>query len=174
MGKNVVDLSSLSNDEIEALLIDLILEAYSRGGQIAIKAIYQADEIYSNASDEEKSNSATLAKALTNNLNMKKAWDERKVVADKLFKFFNTTDITVKTWSTNKERRLYLYKTSTRNGSYKGDEIAVFYYTGNAQNPPRYLSTYIIESRNKDELIKLLAEIAEQFLFLDLDVEKYM
>ena len=170
MGKNSFDLSSLSDSEIETLLTDFILEAYKRGGQLAIDAITKADEIYNQATIEERTTSATLSKALENNLSIRKGWNEKKLIANKLFGFFNTTDITVSLWSSSKERRVYLYKTSTRSTSYKGDEIAVLYYTGNANKPPMHLETYIVESRNKDELIKLLAEIAEKYNFMTLDI----
>lgn len=170
MGKNSFDLSSLSDDEIELLLTDFILEAYKRGGQLAIDAIVKADEIYNQATIEDRAKSATLTKALENNLSIRKAWDEKKLIANKLFSFFNTTDITISMWSSSKERRVYLYKTSSRSNSYKGDEIAVLYYSGNDNKPPMHLETYIVESRNKDELKKLLASVAEKYNFMTFDV----
>ncbi|HEY1056449.1 MAG TPA: hypothetical protein VGE24_14990 [Emticicia sp.] len=170
MGLNSFDLSSLSDDEIETLLIDLILEAYTRGGQIALNAIYKADEIFNQATTEEKTKASTLAAAFQKNLSIKKTWEDKRLIANKLFYFFNNTDITLSLWSSEKERRVYLYKTSTRTNTYKGDEIAVLYFTGNANKPPLYLETYIVESKNKDELIKMLAEIAEQYIFMTIDV----
>lgn len=169
MGKNSFDLSSLSDDEIETLLTDLILEAYQRGGQIAINAIYKADEIFNQASIEQKAKASDLAQALTNNLGVKKAWDEKKLIANTLYNFFGSKDITVAMWSTNKERRVYLYRTSTRSNFYKGDEMAVLYYTGNATKPPLHLDVPL-GTDNKEELKQILADLARKWVFLNLDI----